>query len=238
MTTISPQMDDKERASWKHHALALTLLAAAKLEGDTSNCLSAEEALTPDERELIQFESRAKGILSQSKAPEDKLLDVEKLLQEHPQYHVDHVFHETLNAWDKIACPYVLHQTRINEDGSKGTSVKAVVRFGSATRGHPRLVHGGIISLTFDNLLGWLMFINEITMIFTANLRVDFVSPLPCNTVVVVEVRTERVEGRKHFLSGSITSVDGALTFAKCESLFVVPKDTSLFDVFIKSATK
>jgi hypothetical protein len=95
---------------------------------------------------------------------------------------------------------------------------------------HPALVHGGVTALTFDNLLGWLSFLDERPNVLTAYLHVDFKAPLPTATTAAVEVHMEKQEGRKLFFVGSIKSLDGAVTYSTCTSLFVVPKDQKMFE--------
>jgi acyl-CoA thioesterase FadM len=95
---------------------------------------------------------------------------------------------------------------------------------------HPALVHGGVTALTFDNLLGWLSFLDERPNVLTAYLHVDFKAPLPTATTALVEVHMEKQEGRKLFFVGSIKSLDGVVTYSTCTSLFVVPKDQKMFE--------
>ncbi|KAG5178200.1 HotDog domain-containing protein [Tribonema minus] len=168
-------------------------------------------------KELVEL----KSVASQALSKDSKLLDVDRLLATNPAYKRDHVFHDTLNHYQGVQCPYVTYDRDSN-------SLKAVVRFGEQTRGHPNLVHGGITSLTFDNLLGWLQFLEGRMAVLTAYLHVDFKAPLPTTTQTMVEVKMDRQEGRKLFMVGAIMSLDGNITYATCTSLFVIPKDARL----------
>ncbi|CAM9621809.1 unnamed protein product [Phaeothamnion confervicola] len=151
--------------------------------------------------------------------PGDELIDVDHLLEQFSTYKDDHAVHETLNGHTMLQAPFVLH----HKEGG-GAAVKAVVRFGRATRGHPQLVHGGIAALIFDNLFGWAMFLGGTTHVFTANLQVDYVKPLPCDTVCLVSVGLDRREGRKLYLRGELTSLDGGVTYQRATSLFIIPR--------------
>eukprot|EP00611_Tribonema_gayanum_P030780 TRINITY_DN864_c0_g1_i2.p1 TRINITY_DN864_c0_g1~~TRINITY_DN864_c0_g1_i2.p1 ORF type:complete len:496 (-),score=16.16 TRINITY_DN864_c0_g1_i2:320-1807(-) len=168
-------------------------------------------------KELVEL----KSVASQALSKDSKLLDVDRLLATNPAYKRDHVFHDTLNHYQGVQCPYVTYDRDNN-------SLKAVVRFGEQTRGHPNLVHGGITSLTFDNLLGWLQFLEGRMAVLTAYLHVDFKAPLPTTTQTMVEVKMDRQEGRKLFMVGAIMSLNGSITYATCTSLFVIPKDARL----------
>lgn len=182
----------------------------------------AESAEEIDEPE-IDVQAIALSILEPLKAQEGfQLHDVDALLRDFPNYKRDHVFHDTLNQYDRLTCPYVLHSNK--------STLLAVVRFGTEVRGHPDITHGGIISLTLDNLLGWLSFLDDRPHVLTAYLHVDFKAPLRTASVALVEVHLERHEGRKLYFAGSITSLNGQITYAMCNSLFIIPKDNSVFD--------
>ncbi|CAM9316950.1 unnamed protein product [Discosporangium mesarthrocarpum] len=106
--------------------------------------------------------------------------------------------------------------------------IKAVVRFGRSTQGHPQLVHGGITALTFDNLFGWALFLQGTTNVFTAYLKVDYKAPLPCKTTTAVDILIDRVEGRKLFVKGSVRGLgDDKKVYATAEALFVIPRPRS-----------
>lgn len=49
-----------------------------------------------------------------------------------------------------------------------------IVQFGNALNGHPGVVHGGIISMMFDNCFGWVFLASKLNPGFTANLNVNF----------------------------------------------------------------
>lgn len=184
---------------------------------------AADFAEESEEAAAIDVQGIAMHELGSYKAQDGFTLhDVDALLQDFPNYRRDHVFHDTLNQYDRMTCPYVLHSNK--------STLLAVVRFGTEVRGHPDIVHGGIISLTFDNLLGWLSFLDERPNVLTAYLHVDFKAPLRTASLALVEVHMDRQEGRKLFFAGSITSLDKQTTLAVCNSLFVIPKDNSVFE--------
>jgi hypothetical protein len=92
-----------------------------------SSTYHAFSVITPNRTALRPFALTAialKELVSQSE--DVKLHDVNRLLHDYPDYKRDHVFHDTLNQYDGLTCPYVLHSS---------SRLRAVVRFGAATRG-------------------------------------------------------------------------------------------------------
>ena len=87
------------------------------------------------------------------------------------------------------------------------------VQLGNKVNGHEGIVHGGIISLIFDDAMGWgyealLMSDPELdadpTKIVTANLNIDYRAPLMEDSRAVVRVYYVRSEGRKNLLSSEV----------------------------------
>jgi acyl-coenzyme A thioesterase PaaI-like protein len=108
-----------------------------------------------------------------------------------------------------------------------GARTIAVVRLGEKLCGHRGIVHGGATAAICDELFGWTAHHcapGTPTRIFTANLSVNYLVPLPANTTVVVTTRLARVEGRKLFLECVVESVDGATRYASGTSLFIVAR--------------
>ncbi|KAL3943871.1 MAG: hypothetical protein SGBAC_002075 [Bacillariaceae sp.] len=86
--------------------------------------------------------------------------------------------------------------------------VIAHISFGEHLDGHPGIVHGGILSLMFDDLLGFGFYSLGIPMAFTANLNVDYRAPVPAGTRVRITAQLESREGRKLFWKAQMTSLD------------------------------
>ncbi|CAN0171154.1 unnamed protein product [Ectocarpus sp. 12 AP-2014] len=148
--------------------------------------------------------------------------DVDKILVKTPLLRDDNAFHDTLNNDNGISCPFVL-----NRPDQDGEGIEAVVRFGKSIAGHPKIVHGGVTALTFDNLFGMALFLQNTGAVFTAYIKVDFKAPLPCLTTAVVDITVDRKEGRKLYVTGRLKSLDGTVTFSSAEALFVKPKEAS-----------
>jgi acyl-coenzyme A thioesterase PaaI-like protein len=100
----------------------------------------------------------------------------------------------------------------------------AHVKLGDKIDGHPGVVHGGILSLIFDDALGFGFEALGVGMAFTANLNVDFRAPVPAGTMIRVLAQLEHREGRKLFWKAQMMSMDGETLFAECSSLYIIPR--------------
>lgn len=98
--------------------------------------------------------------------------------------------------------------------------ILCVVRFGSLINGHPNYIHGGITSLVFDNTFGWLFLSLGLPLAVTANLNVNFRSPLPKDTTCVLTSQMKNLEGRKMYMEAVLRDVHGKV-IADSSSLFV-----------------
>jgi acyl-coenzyme A thioesterase PaaI-like protein len=99
------------------------------------------------------------------------------------------------------------------------TCARGHVNFGRFYLGGNGAVHGGAISLVFDELLGRLANTGRRTPSRTAYLHVNYRNITPIETRLVIEARFESEEGRKRVLSGTIC--DGDTLCADAEGLFV-----------------
>ena len=78
-----------------------------------------------------------------------------------------------------------------------------LVTLGAAYSGPPGLVHGGVIALIFDELLGACAVINDCAG-FTGTLTVKYLRGTPIRTSITMEAWIDRVEGRKTFVTGEL----------------------------------
>jgi acyl-coenzyme A thioesterase PaaI-like protein len=92
---------------------------------------------------------------------------------------------------------------------------------GAAYNGPPGLVHGGVIALIFDELLGCTGVVNGVGG-YTGTLSVRYRLPTPLFTPLSMEASIDRIEGRKVFIVGEIRYGD-TLT-ATAEGIFIVSR--------------
>ncbi|WP_448627585.1 PaaI family thioesterase [Geodermatophilus sp. URMC 64] len=104
-------------------------------------------------------------------------------------------------------------------DDWTGTGIRARVTFGRFHVG-VGAVHGGAVSLVFDELLGQLAGARDGRLPRTAYLNVAYRSLTPPGTELVVEGAVVLEDGRKRFVEGRLR--DGDRVCAEAEALFVL----------------
>lgn len=90
--------------------------------------------------------------------------------------------------------------------------------FDAKHNGPPGMVHGGVIALAFDELLGTTNVCLGLGG-FTGTLSVRYEKPTWVDTEIQLEAWIDRVEGRKVFTVGTM-SIDGTVT-ARAEGIFI-----------------
>ncbi|KAL3471528.1 HotDog domain-containing protein [Aspergillus californicus] len=120
-------------------------------------------------------------------------------------------------------------EPKAEQDPSQSRAV-AVFHVGKQMCGHPGYVHGGFLSVMFDEV-----FAHTVSQAFasgtgmTANLNVDFRKPALPGRVYVLRAETVKVEGRKAWVEGKLMMMplaeEGeAVMVAEARALFVEPK--------------
>ncbi|KAJ5612440.1 hypothetical protein N7510_005634 [Penicillium lagena] len=144
-------------------------------------------------------------------------------------------------------------QQEPNSKSGKGTSnsnVTSIFHIGSDLCGHPGFVHGGLLTVLFDEVFARCVsasFPSGLGM--TANLNVDFRKPALPDRLYVLHAKTVKDEGRKAWVEGQMTYLplplsiplefggivpdatealteesEGAVMVAEGRALFVEPK--------------
>jgi len=106
-----------------------------------------------------------------------------------------------------------------------GERVRGTARMPAPYAGPPGMVHGGIIALIFDELLGATNVCHGVGA-FTGTLSVRYERPTPLGGELELEGWLERVEGRKVFSHGTIRHA-GEVT-ARAEGIFILTPVTDL----------
>ena len=113
------------------------------------------------------------------------------------------------------------------------TRLRCVVELGDELNGHAGIVHGGFTAALLDDLFGWVCAHEKRArslpgMILTANLHVDYKSPVLDSSAYVIDVRAERVEdrpqgraGKQLLLSATVSDARGRVC-ARATSTYVV----------------
>nr|XP_046255972.1 acyl-coenzyme A thioesterase THEM4 [Scatophagus argus]XP_046255973.1 acyl-coenzyme A thioesterase THEM4 [Scatophagus argus] len=112
------------------------------------------------------------------------------------------------------AFEYVLF---VNNDEQKCVGI---FQAGHLLEGPPGHVHGGAIATMIDTVAG-----TQATMIsgpiVTANLNINYRSPIPLGSTVLLESSLDKKEGKKTFISCKVTSPDGSKVHTESTVLFV-----------------
>ncbi|MEM9254288.1 MAG: PaaI family thioesterase [Pseudomonadota bacterium] len=103
----------------------------------------------------------------------------------------------------------------------EGETAFATCRCGWAYEGPPGSVHGGVVASIFDQFLGMAQLIGDRPGM-TGYLHVNYHKRTPLNTLLRLEGRFDRIDGRKSYISGEMYAGD-TLT-ASAEGLFIQPR--------------
>jgi acyl-coenzyme A thioesterase PaaI-like protein len=109
--------------------------------------------------------------------------------------------------------------------GDTDELIVARISVGKNLDGHTGIVHGGILALLMDDLMGIAFHVMGIPMAFTANLNIDYRTPVMANSQVVVRIKCKQREGRKLYFVAQMTSPDNSVLYVEASSLYIVPKE-------------
>ncbi|XP_077576514.1 acyl-coenzyme A thioesterase THEM4 [Stigmatopora nigra] len=102
-----------------------------------------------------------------------------------------------------------------------------IFQAGHLLEGPPGHVHGGAIATMIDSVTGaHAAFTSGAVM--TANLTVNYRSPIPLGSTVLIESSLDNKEGRKTFISCKVTSTDGSKLHTEATALFLSIKVSQL----------
>ncbi len=96
--------------------------------------------------------------------------------------------------------------------------LRGVATFSESYVGPPDMVHGGIIALTFDELLGAVNVCHGLGA-FTGTLTIRYERPTPLGVELELDAWLDRTEGRKVFTSGTISH--GGHVTARAHGVFI-----------------
>ncbi|XP_059194340.1 acyl-coenzyme A thioesterase THEM4 [Centropristis striata] len=95
-----------------------------------------------------------------------------------------------------------------------------ILQAGHLLEGPPGHVHGGAIATMIDTVTGThATFLSGPVM--TANLNINYRSPVPLGSTVVLESSLDKKEGRKTFITCKVTSSDGSKLHTETTALFL-----------------
>jgi acyl-coenzyme A thioesterase PaaI-like protein len=96
--------------------------------------------------------------------------------------------------------------------------VRGSATFGNAYEGAPGCVHGGFLAAALDEALGMACIFSD-TPGMTGEMTVRYLKPTPTKTPLRIVARLDRIEGRKIYTSGEISTE--AFVTVKATGLFI-----------------
>ncbi|KAM3873320.1 acyl-coenzyme A thioesterase THEM4 [Diretmus argenteus] len=94
-----------------------------------------------------------------------------------------------------------------------------IFQAGHLLEGPPGHVHGGAIATMIDDVAGTLAY--QSSHVMTANLNINYRSPIPLGSTVLLHCSVDKKEGRKIFISCKVTSTDGSKLHTEATVLFL-----------------
>lgn len=133
----------------------------------------------------------------------------------------NHLTAHTLAGPGRISvAPYVLIDNKLG-------CLLAYYHLGTDLSGHKGLVHGGFLAVLLDECMGRACFpLLPEKIAVTAHIELDYRNPVKADSVIVIRAETQRVEGRKAWVKGTVEAVgqnDGQV-LVECQALFVQPR--------------
>ncbi len=110
-----------------------------------------------------------------------------------------------------------MHLKFIYDEERRGFTCR--FRLNKRYTGPPGHCHGGIIATILDDAMGKLNKLRQVTAV-TAQMKIDYLRPVPLNKPLRVDSRELRVRGRRHYNMAEILNEDGAV-LARSRGLFV-----------------
>jgi uncharacterized protein (TIGR00369 family) len=117
------------------------------------------------------------------------------------------------------------------ENGGVASEFRVARRF----EGPPGHVHGGIIATILDEAMGKVNRRKGIVAL-TRHISIDYVRPVPLATKLRAVGWSVKEEGRKHFHTGEIRTLDGTV-LARAKGVFIAVNSAELFEKYKQRLT-
>ncbi|KAF4985199.1 hypothetical protein FDECE_16740 [Fusarium decemcellulare] len=104
-------------------------------------------------------------------------------------------------------------------------SLLAFYHLGRRLSGHSGLVHGGISAVLLDECMGRASFPRlDGKIAVTANLTLNYKSPIPVDSIILVRADVTEVQGRKAWVRGVIENAEDGQVLVEATGLYIEPK--------------
>jgi acyl-coenzyme A thioesterase PaaI-like protein len=105
--------------------------------------------------------------------------------------------------------------------------VRSLMTLGTGMNGGPFILHGGLVAVLIDDVIGTLMTVNRDQDLkplssgaVTAYLNVQYRKPVQTPQTVLVVARSREIKGRKFYMEAEIKDSDGNV-LAKADSMWI-----------------
>ncbi|KAJ5983871.1 hypothetical protein N7481_005970 [Penicillium waksmanii] len=215
-------------------------------QGPSRSAVVHEQALPQSQTPSVEAPSFLSRTQQQQPSPKEKSRNLDKIISQippqsrphlaiPPAIRQHHFVGGSLTGQGKLAlAPYMWTSSQKSKSestsngNSKTSSVVSVFHIGRDLCGHPGFVHGGLLSVLFDEVFARCVsaaFPSGLGM--TANLNVDFRKPALPDRLYVLQVETTKVEGRKAWVQGRMTYLPVHLP-VPCDSVEPIVSDSAL----------
>jgi uncharacterized protein (TIGR00369 family) len=113
----------------------------------------------------------------------------------------------------------------VTSETTGGDVVVASVKLGRALDGHPNVVHGGILALLIDDILGFGYEALRVPAAVTANLNVNYRAAVPAGSLIIVSATLVERKERKLTWSVRVESPGQQTLYCEATSVFVIPRE-------------
>lgn len=135
-----------------------------------------------------------------------------------------HVIYGSL-LQDNLIESYTAYKlTSVSDQTMHGAVVVAAVKLGKALDGHPNVVHGGILALLIDDILGFSYEALQVPVAVTANLNINYRAGVAAGSDILVTTTLVERKERKLVWSIRVTSPDQETLYCEATSVFVIPR--------------
>jgi uncharacterized protein (TIGR00369 family) len=113
----------------------------------------------------------------------------------------------------------------VTSETTGGDVVVALVKLGRSLDGHPNVVHGGILALLIDDVLGFGYEALRVPAAVTANLNVNYRAAVPAGSLILVSATLVERKERKLTWSIKVESYNQQTLYCEATSVFVIPRE-------------
>ncbi len=119
----------------------------------------------------------------------------------------------------------------------EGAEVTGEIVVDPAFEGGPGVIHGGVLSSVFDEVMGFSAKLLALEVV-TAHLEVDFRSPVPVRSALTVRARVDGVLGRKLYASAEVYVNGAAAPAGSARALFITIDQAVHFRDLVGNSTR